>query len=268
MSSGAGIKSYVFPWLGTEKYRMRCLVNLTAMQKQVYSPSYHVKLQGAMYDILSDAGYGFVHRERPFKFVTFSNVFPPEDMEAGDNRTWLLASPNEELITAVARTIADRHVLEVGDRRYRIRGTSTFEITPDETGGMETATPVIVRIPAGRCDQYGIKNEANYDDVYWRLDHPEDAFVQEVERNLAAKYRAYYDAVPPDRPYFTDLRPQKEVAIPLQYDETTVQTIGTTWEFDYQCRTRQMYRLIKLAYSAGVGELNTTGFGFVNELSG
>lgn len=246
---------------------MRCLVNLTAAQEQAYNPAYHVKLQGAVYDILSDAGYGFIHREHPFKFVTFSNVFPPEDMETGDSRTWLLASPNEELITAVAQTIADRRVLEVGDRRYRVHGTSTFEITPDETGVMETATPIVVRIPAGRCSQYGIENEANYDDVYWRLDHPEDAFVQEVERNLAEKYRSYYDADPPDRPYFTDLRPRKEVAIPLHYDDTAVQTIGTTWELEYECRTRQMYRIIKLAYSAGVGELNTTGFGFVNENS-
>jgi CRISPR-associated endoribonuclease Cas6 len=123
----------------------------------------------------------------------------------------------------------------------------------------------VVRIPAGRCKEYGIDPEG-YDDVYWRLKHNKKAFIEEVERNLASKYREYHDEEPPDRPYFTDYRPRKEVAVPVKYDDRTVDVVGTTWELEYECQTRPMYRIIKMAYSAGVGELNTTGFGFMNEV--
>ena len=244
---------------------MRCLVKLNALNDQTYNSAYHVKLQGVLYRILEKAGYYFIHEEKPFKFVTFSNIFPPVDMEKGDERTWIIASPNEHLVESVSDTVYDLGVIEPGEQRYSVEYTSTFEITPEEEGSMETGTPIVVRIPAGRCKKYGI-DPGDYDDVYWRLEHEQEAFVNEIEKNLASKYQEYHDEEPPERPYFTDYRPRKEAAVPVKYDDRTVDIIGTTWEFDYECETRPMYRIIKMAYSTGVGELNTTGFGFMNEI--
>lgn len=241
---------------------MRCLTKLRATRDQSYRPAYHVKLQGLLYELLKEAGFQFIHEECPFKFVAFSNIFPPRDMTAGDERTWLVASPHEPLIEEFADVLSPDRIIEVGDQGYRVEYTSVFSVTPDSSGRMQTGTPIVVRIPAGRCAEYGI--EAEYDDVYWRLEHPTDAFKQEVERNLAAKYEGYYDESPPGRPYFETWKSKKEVAVPLHYAEQEVQIIGTTWEFEYECRTRPMYRLMRMAYSAGLGELNTTGFGFIN----
>ncbi len=151
----------------------------------------------------------------------------------------------------------------VGEQRYTVEYTTEFQITAEEQATVETGTPIVVRIPAGRCEQYGI--DAEYDDVYWRFEHPREAFREETERNLATKYQQYYDREPPERPYFTDLTPKKEVAVPLHYEDSVVQTIGTTWELEYDCHTRAEHRLMGLAYSAGLGELNTTGFGFIND---
>lgn len=243
---------------------MRCLVTLQADQEQTYTSAYHIKLQGLLYRVLSEAGYEFVHEERPFKFVVFSNIFPPRDMSDGEQRTWIVASPHEHLIERFSETIAGYNTVTVGEQRYTVERTTEFEITPDHHATLETGTPIVVRIPAQRCEEYGI--DAEYDDVYWRLDHPTEAFTTELEQNLAAKYRRYYDREPPDPPYFTELTPRKEVAIPLHYDDDVVQTIGTTWEIEFDCLNRAEYRLLKLAYCAGLGELNTTGFGFINSV--
>ncbi|MFC6964733.1 CRISPR-associated endoribonuclease Cas6 [Halocatena marina] len=243
---------------------MRCLIKLRAEQDQAYQSAYHTKLQGFLYRTLENAGYDFIHREKPFKFVSFSNIFPPKDMSEGDVRTWIVASPHEHLVEQFADAISEYDTVAVGDQRYTVKYTSVFDLTPQENGTLQTGTPIVVRIPASRCEEYGIA--AEYDDVYWRLEHPLDAFKQELERNLAAKYRRYYDKEPPERPYFTNWTPQKEIAVPLHYEDSVVQTIATTWRLDYECRTRSMYRLVKLAYCAGLGELNTTGFGFMNEL--
>lgn len=151
----------------------------------------------------------------------------------------------------------------VGEQRYTVEYTTEFQITPEEHATVETGTPIVVRIPAQRCEQYGI--DAEYDGVYWRFEYPRDAFREEIERNLATKYRRYYDREPPECPYFTDLTPKKEVTASLYYEDSVVQTIGTTWELEYDCHTRAEHRLMRLAYSAGLGELNTTGFGFIND---
>lgn len=233
------------------------------MQDQAYNDAYHVKLQGVLYDILKRSGYDFVHREMPYKFVVFSNIFPPNDMKEGDEKTWIVASPNEHLIKSFSETVSSMSSIRVGDQKYRVNYTTEFEITPDEEGRMITGTPIVVRIPETRSEKYGI--DSKYDDIYWRLEHPKEAFIEEIETNLKTKYEEYYDREAPERPYFTNYEPRDEVAVPLKYEDDEVQVIATTWSLSYECRTRPMYRIIKLAYSAGVGEMNTTGFGFMNE---
>lgn len=244
---------------------MRCLVNLTAIKDQVYTPSYHVKLQGVIYDILEAAGYTNLHDKKPFKFLVFSNIFPPRDMEAGDERTLIISSPNDMLIEDIQDEIASRELLESGDQQYRIDSTTVFAIEPKRNGSMITGTPIIVRLSPEACREYGI-DPGEYEDVYWRQDHDPQAFIDAVESNLAHKYEEYYNRDAPERPYFTGYTPRKEVSVPLHYAERTATLIGSTWELGYECPTREMHRLMRLAYSSGVGELNTTGFGFMNKV--
>lgn len=244
---------------------MRCLIKLEASKDQSYDAAYHVKLQGVVYRILERAGFEEVHDLNPFKFVTFSNVFPPEDMTAGDPRTFIISSPNDKLVKSLKNTVESMGVLEPGDRQYEVKHASVFNVAPDWQGTMITGTPIVVRIPASRCREYGI-DPNGYDDVYWRLEHNSEAFIDKVEENLASKYEEYYDRQAPERPYFTGYHPRKQVSIPLKYEDKRVPVIGTTWELDYECKNREMDRLIRMAYDAGVGELNTTGFGFMNEV--
>ena len=185
-------------------------------------------------------------------------------MREGDKRTFIVASPNGSLINDVAATISEMGCLEPGDEQFAVESTTCFEIDPGREGRMITGTPIVVRLPADRCSDYDI-DPGKYDDVYWQLDHNSEAFIDSVEGNLSRKYEKYYDREAPDRPYFTGYSPRKQVSIPLHYEDRTVTMIGTTWELDYECPDRGRHRLIRLAYSAGLGELNTTGFGFMNK---
>lgn len=244
---------------------MRCLVKLRALKDQAYNSAYHIKLQGVLYRILNRAGHDDIHDSSPFKFITFSNIFPPQDMNEGDERTFIVASPNGPLIDDIAAAISEMGRLEPGDRQFAVESTVNFEIDPDREGRMITGTPIVVRLPADRCHDYDIDPE-KYDEVYWQLDHTSEAFIDSVEGNLARKYEEYYDREAPEQPYFTGYSPRKQVSIPLHYEDRTATTIGTTWELDYECPDREHHRLIRLAYSTGLGELNTTGFGFMNKM--
>lgn len=244
---------------------MRCLVTLRSLKDQAYTSSYHVQLQGVIYRILDRADHNEIHDREPFKFVTFSNIFPPTDMEEGDERTLIIASPNEPLVDDIATAIHEMGRLEPGHQQYSVESITTFSIDPDREGRMITGTPIVIRLPADRCEEYNI-DPGKFDDVYWRLEHNSEAFIDSVEGNLARKYEDYYDRTSPDRPYFTSYNPRKQVSVPLHYEDRKVTVIGTTWELDYECPNREMHRLMCLAYSTGLGELNTTGFGFMNKV--
>lgn len=246
---------------------MRCLIQLSALKDQAYRVDYHVKLQGVIYRILERAGRDDIHDNEPFKFLTFSNIFPPRDMNEGDDRTLIIASPNEPLIDDIATAVAEMGRIEPGNQQYTVDHITTFQVDPGEQGRMITGTPIVVRIPADQCADYGI-DPSDYDDVYWRLEHNSEAFIDSIENNLAHKYEEYYGRNPPDRPYFTSYSPRKQVSIPRHYEDERAPTIATTWVLGYECSTREMHRLIRMAYSAGVGELNTTGFGFMNKQEG
>lgn len=245
---------------------MRCLMKLRALKDQAHANA-NVKVQGVVYRMLEDAGYDDLHDKQSFKFLTFSNIFPPHDMQAGDDRTFIVASPSRELIESVANVARQWNRFEPGDQQYAIESVSEFAVTPEDQGRMITGTPIVVRLAREKAEEYGIDPE-HYDRVFWKLseDHPADAFIDRIEENLAHKYEEYYDRDAPDRPYFTGFEPRKEVAVPLDYADKRVPIIGTTWELDYEAESRPMQRLMSLAYSTGVGELNTTGFGFVNKM--
>lgn len=244
---------------------MRCLIRLEALKDQAYDTAYHAHLQGAVYDLLEQSGHEDIHDLSPFKFVSFSNIFPPTDMVEGDSRTLLVASPNKPLIKDIAETVQDTKRLEPGGRQFRVIDTSTFDINPERQGTMITGTPIVVRLAPEAAEEYDIDPEG-YEDLYWRMEHPSQAFIDAIENNLAHKYETYYNRDAPERPYFTGYTPRKQVSVPLKYEDQDIITIGTTWELDYECHNRDMFRIIKLAYNTGLGELNTTGFGFMNKV--
>jgi len=244
---------------------VRALLQLESLKEQAYNPAYHSKLQGAIYRKLREAGLEEVHDARPFKYFSFSNVFPPKDVQKGEQRTLILASSNQKIVKAFADAAGETKSLEFGEQQFSIQNTSTFSIDPGKNGTMITGTPIVARLAQEKAKEYGINKD--YDQIYWKMDYDSQAFIDRIEENLAHKYEAYYNREAPGRPYFTGYTPRKEVAVPLKYAEGTDTVVGTTWELEYECHNREMYRLIQMAYDSGLGELNATGFGFMNKVN-
>jgi CRISPR-associated endoribonuclease Cas6 len=185
-------------------------------------------------------------------------------MNEGDKRTLIIASQDTGLIEDINNADIEKTFLEPGDQQYRIRESSTLTINPEQQGTLITGTPIIVRLSEHAASEYGI--ETKYKDTYWRMNHPSQAFIDAIENNLASKYEEYYNQQAPPRPYFSSYQPRKEVSVPLHYKDKSPTVIGTTWKMGYNIRDREHFKIIKLALSAGVGELNTTGFGFMNKM--
>ncbi|QHS17814.1 CRISPR-associated endoribonuclease Cas6 [haloarchaeon 3A1-DGR] len=252
---------------------MRLLIRLKARRNAAYDSTYHHKLRGRIWDALADTEYDKEHdKDRPKGFV-YSNPFPPKDMSEGDERTLLVASPHEGLLTHIARDLQSERELNIGEMPFRVADLS--ELDPDvgepgTSGTIETGTGLLVRIPPWRHDEYGIEDHGGNTATYWRPEHTMEPLRNQIESNLDKKHGLFLPDYLPgpsdvDGDLFSGYELIKTFAIPVTVTQGERRTfVLSKWRFDYTVRDDDHRRHLNLALDTGLGERNSLGFGFVN----
>ncbi|NHN63798.1 CRISPR-associated endoribonuclease Cas6 [Haloarcula sp. JP-Z28] len=251
---------------------MRILTRLSARTDAAYDNTYHNKLQGRIWQALKDSEYDALHDKNQPKPFVYSNPFPPRDMDEGDERTLLVASPEESLLAHIAEDLTHDRELNIGEMPFHVDDVSPLAPDvgePGTSGTIETGTGVLVRIPPWRFDDYGM--DVNHDQAeFWRPEHTLEPFRTQLEANLDKKHRLYmpdYLAGPSDvdGDLFDSYELIKTFAIPVT--PTTGRTeewVLSKWRFDYTVRNDDHRRHLNLALDVGLGERNSLGFGFIN----
>lgn len=251
---------------------MRILARLSARADAAYDPQYHHKLRGRVWRALDGTDFDELHDDGEPPGFTYSNPFPPGDMRKGDDRTLLVASPHEELLTHVAHDLNDDRELNVGEMPFRVEDLSALAPDvgePGSSGTIETGTGVLVRIPPWRFDEYGINHD--HDEAeFWKPEHTMEPFRAQVEANLDKKHRLFapdHLPGPSDREVelFDSYELIKTFALPTtvtQGQEVTL--ILSKWRLGYTVQDDHHRRHLNLALDCGIGERNSLGFGFVN----
>lgn len=252
---------------------MRVLARLTARAETAYDNTYHHKLRGRVWRALRDTRFESRHETNDPPGFSYSNPFPPRDMEAGDNRTLLVASPNEELLAHVAADLLDDRELNIGEMPFRVTDLSDLDPDvgePGTSGTLETGTGLLVRIPPWRCDEYGIDHPGGDTAVFWRPEHTMEPLRNQLEMNLDKKHGLFMPDYLPgpsdvDGELFDEYELLKTFAIPVTVTEGEQQTfVLSKWRFGYTVRDDDHRRHLNLALNCGLGERNSLGFGFVN----
>lgn len=252
---------------------MRILARLRARADAVYQNDYHHKLRGRVWRALDGTEYEQSHDGDDPPGFTYSNPFPPRDMQEGDSRTLLVAAPDEELLTHVARDFRENPELNVGEMPFHVEDLSA--LTPDvgepgSSGVIETGTGLLVRIPPWRCDDYGIDHPGGDTAVYWRPEHSIEPLREQLEANLDRKHGLFgpeHLPGPTDREgeLFDGYELLKTFALPVEVTQGQEMTyVLSKWRFSYTVRDDHHRRHLNLALDAGLGERNALGFGFVN----
>lgn len=251
---------------------MRLLARLNARADAAYDNAYHHKLRGRLWEALQDTEYEQYHDEnRPIGF-TYSNPFPPGDMREGDERTILIAAPQEQLLAEVAEDLIANRELNIGEMPFHVDELTS--VAPDvgepgSNGTLETGTGLLVRIPPWRADEYGIEKRGDQA-IYWRPKHSMEPLRTQLENNLDKKHRLFcpdHLPGPSDRSYslFDDYELIKTFAIPVTVSEDKELTyVLSKWKFGYSVRDDDHRRHLNLALDTGLGERNALGFGFMN----
>lgn len=242
---------------------MRLLLELECLHDGAYDLQYFSKLQGLIYGLLKGTVYDNLHDEKGYKFFCYSNVFPIGDFRAGDKRRLLISSPNVEFLQILYEKLPD--TLNLGQNRYRVLDAKPIETRITTTPlTIATATPIVIRIPKQNYEKYGISTEKNYEYAYWKPEHSFEAFLKQLQENIVKKYQDY-TAEKIEAPYlFQDFMFKKTVANHVVRDGKESTIIGSIWQFSFSHLTGEQNELLEFAIDCGFGEMNPSGFGFMN----
>ena len=252
---------------------MRLIVRLRARADTAYDHTYHHKLRGRLWQALEGTDFEDAHDTNEPPGFTYSNPFPPGDMREGEERTLLIASPYEELLSHVARDLQADRELNVGEMPFEVEHLNALAPDvgePGSSGTIETGTGLLIRIPPWRCEEYDIDHPGGETAVYWRPEHTMEPLRNQLEANLDKKHRLFapeYLLGPSDQEgaLFDAYDLIKTFALPVTVTERTELTyVLSKWRFGYRVRDDDHRRHLDLALDCGLGERNSLGFGFVN----
>ncbi|ELZ42765.1 CRISPR-associated protein Cas6 [Halorubrum saccharovorum DSM 1137] len=252
---------------------MRVVARLSARADTAYDNTYHHKLRGRVWRALDGTEYEAPHDTNEPPGFTFSNPFPPRDMSEGDERTLLVASPDEELLTHVAQNLQQEPELNIGQMPFTVDDLSVIEPNvgePGSTGVLESGTGLLIRIPPWRCEEYGIDHPGGDTATFWQPEFGMEPLRTQIESNLDAKHGRHapdHLPGPSDRPgeLFDGYELIKTFAVPVEVTQGQTMTyVLSKWRLPYTVRDDHHRRHLNLALSCGLGERNGLGLGFLN----
>lgn len=209
-------------------------------------------VQGFIYSLLKNSRYNFLHDMQGFKFFCFSNIF-----ESNNVYNLIISSPSRELIKTLYHSLKTIDEFNLGIYKFHIKDCRIIK-TPKRFNYFKSSTPIVLfhnQTMSNHC--YSFKN----DDINYTW------FFERLKDNALKKYNAYYDdEYYFEEPLFSSFSFKKEVAMNFERYNNKFLLIGSLWDnltFEVTKENRKFYEFI---YDAGLGEKNSTGMGFLNNV--
>lgn len=247
---------------------VRLLLKLRADADQKDISLDYNKLQGFVYHLLHESGCAGIHDKEGYKYFSFSNIFPYGDVRTGDIRNFILASPNRNVIEAIAGhlTTCKDNPIHIGDCSFSLDRFDCLDpALPPTPVRIASATPIIIRIPEYNYDIYNVPDaERRPRYVYWRPAISFDAFVKQLSENLIKKYNEYYGVEIATTNLFEQFFFRKPVHTRLIIEGKSYGVAASMWEFSWNHLSPLQKQILRFGLDVGFGERNSFGFGFVN----
>ena len=232
---------------------------------------YHHAVQGFIYSVLDNLASPFreLHDKKAYKFFCFSNMFASQDQMCN----LIISSPNDKLIEEISEQLSQlietHSPIQIGATKFDLQKIIVFSykylVFPLK---IITSTPILIRIPQQKVIRELGSNSVSYREVYWRNNYPMNLFMEGVESNLDKKYKDYTTLSikkNTDDRLFAEYSFKKQVSTKIHMHNTDVTVIGSLWELGFSDDVNETVQVFAL--DCGLGERNSLGFGFMNELT-
>lgn len=250
---------------------MRLLIKFQVLRDSAYELKYHNKVQGFIYDLLRDTEYAHLHDVSGYKYFSFSNIFPEggnlkKGFKQGETANLLISSPNSNFIKSIYEKLNNlkesQEKIGIGEYFFRVKELIKLAPKLSRSCTLQTATPIIMRIPKEKFSEYNIDSNRAY--VDWKSGIDFKAFLGQIESNLFKKYNKFYNVQVEPFPLFEQFTFKKPVVNHVILNGKEVKFIGTLWDFTFNYLNDEQLKLLQFGMETGLGELNSLGFGFIN----
>ncbi|WP_010478222.1 CRISPR-associated endoribonuclease Cas6 [Thermococcus zilligii] len=217
-------------------------------------------IQAMIYTHLDSTEYGKLHDSRGFKFFTFSDLYPSGHFRPGTVKSLIISSPDEGFIETLYEKLLPDERLYFGEHSLEVVSIKKFRLRPGRA--FITGSPVVVAARPGAGRFFTFHHDGSL-----------DYFISAITRNAVEKYSSFtgeYFGL--DGPLFTRMVPRVrkdgwvDVYVRVNIRGRYFDVPGSTWkllEAEVTPDNRDFYAFIM---DAGVGILNSLGFGFINPI--
>lgn len=239
---------------------MRLLLKINPQQKTPQPIDPH-KIQGFIYNLAKGTDFEQVHDRDRYKYFCFSNIFPFESnqpFKSSRNYNLLITTPDKNLLIFLQGRLRDGYVFNLGDYKFKVINCQKVNpnVTPESK--LKTSTPAVASIPQDLYDKYDIESDREY--MYWNKDMPLNAFVDLTSKNSVRKYNEYNDKnLPEDLQLFRSYKFKRGALV----DYKDAEIAGSIWEFKPNPQQKAL-DVLNFLLDTGIGEKNSSGFGFLN----
>lgn len=248
---------------------MRLLLKLESVKGVAYDQLYFHKLQGFVYNLIRESPFSAVHDKAGYKHFCFSNIFPFGDIAEGDKRSLLISSPSSPFIKFLLDKLTQMKEggseINIGEMAFKIESLAMFQPKIYDGCMISCATPVVLRIPEDKYDDYAIpaeKRKSGY--IYWRPEVDFNAFVKQLTENIFKKYGDFYKEKIDPFPLFEQYKFVRSVCNHVVIDGKEYKLVGSLWDFMFTRLGAEQRKMLGFAIDSGFGERNSYGFGFMN----
>lgn len=194
--------------------------------------------------LLKNKKYNDFHKENKFKNYCFSTLYP-----LGENGVY----KKDKLYSFNIRTI-DKSLCEylsksldrVSTNKIQILTISKKNINKNYIDKIKVVTPIV----------------AKFEEGYWRSNYTVDTLEKRIRENIIKKYNEFYNTkIDEDFELFTSLKILNSKPLVTKYKN--IKLLGDKIEFTINNEAKAQ-ELMYFAIGAGLGEMNSRGFGFVS----
>lgn len=248
---------------------MRLLIKLKSNTRTKVIFPYYIQVQGLIYGLLKNTKFEELHSKGSYKFFCFSNIFPEKSSHSGffeKNQIYnlIVSSPNKDFLKILAQKFIEREEVKISQNIFDLREVKFFNPSLKENLKIVSVSPIIIRIPKEKYQEYGISLKTPYPSLFWRPKYPFEAFIKQLEDNIFKKYKGYYQEDIKEFPIFQKFFFKKSVSLPIKIHGKKVNFIGSLWEFHFDFLAQKTRNILEFGLDCGFGENNPKGFGFVN----
>lgn len=236
---------------------MRLIIKFVPAESFSADVVYKHTIQGFIYEclkteVVKNANF---HSAKRFKFFCFSDVFPSGDFVEGEEKRFIVSSPNAVLMERLFEGVRTKKEMHIGTHRIRLKEVKRVKVPLKNQ--FISGSPIVLYKDNRRNLYYSFRRDGDL-----------DFFLARLKDNAIKKYEVFYGEkleIEDGEPLFDRLRFNKEVAVKNVKEGKEFIMIGSVWylleKFEISDALKKFYWFLM---ECGLGEKNSMGFGFVN----